>query len=179
MTMKVVSGNSETDIARSRALNDVEWALRNLAANILRVVRGAGKPDEFGEQMIKVVHAMFEYRDVVGHVPQADALRGALDINASDVLLENISDDEAEKLDAKQEIIRGALQIAASRLLGQSTQESTGSNELIAGVKELRGYWERRHGQDAQIAREAAGPAKRKAPARGRVSSRPKASKGS
>jgi hypothetical protein len=69
--------------------------------------------------------------------------------------------------------------IAASRLLAQSTQESAGSNELIKGVKELGGYWERRHKQDAEIAREAAGSAKRKAPARGRVSSRPKASKGS
>jgi len=67
MTMRVVSENSETDIARSRALIDVECALRELAANTLRVIRGAGEPDELGEQMIKVLDAMFAHRDAAGH----------------------------------------------------------------------------------------------------------------
>jgi hypothetical protein len=38
---------------------------------------------------------------------------------------------------AQQRIIRGALQITASRLLGQSTQERNGQNELHDGIGDL------------------------------------------
>jgi hypothetical protein len=40
----IVSENSEADIARHSALARVEWRLRELAANLLRIIRGAGKP---------------------------------------------------------------------------------------------------------------------------------------
>lgn len=42
--MEIVPSNSERDLAHKQAVADVQWTLRELVANILRITRGAGKP---------------------------------------------------------------------------------------------------------------------------------------
>jgi hypothetical protein len=42
--MRIVSENSEADFARNTAMAKVDWALRDLTANLMRVTRGAGRP---------------------------------------------------------------------------------------------------------------------------------------
>jgi hypothetical protein len=49
----------------------------------------------------------------------------------------DLSDNEHERQDAKSEIIRGALQITASRLASQRTQEAAGISEMLAGVRAI------------------------------------------
>jgi hypothetical protein len=64
--VKLVSENSDAEIAENDALAAVEWALRDLAANILRVVRGAGKPYDLGRQAVEFANALVAYREAAG-----------------------------------------------------------------------------------------------------------------
>lgn len=66
--MPVVSENSDQAIA----LSQVQWALHELAANLMRITRGAGTQ---AKRLLEVAAA---YRDVVGHLPGSDELAGAI-----------------------------------------------------------------------------------------------------
>jgi hypothetical protein len=70
----VVAVNSESEIRRRRAAQDVEWPLRDLIANLIRVVRGAGKPYEIRRQLAAVLTAISDYRDAAGLWPSSDEL---------------------------------------------------------------------------------------------------------
>lgn len=48
--MRIVSENSNEDLAARQVLAAVRWDLRQLAANLLRVIRGAGKPHLLAQQ---------------------------------------------------------------------------------------------------------------------------------
>lgn len=87
--------------------------------------------------MVAVLSAFEEYREVVGYYPSADEISDALSI------VERRPDADRATLvawdDAIQTIIRGALQISASRLARQNTQEAAGQSELTTGVQYLEG----------------------------------------
>ena len=51
--------------------------------------------------------------------------------------VERLSDEELAEYHAKQAIIRGALQIVASRLVGQLTQERAGDHEMYRGLNRM------------------------------------------
>ena len=53
--IKLVTSNNPADINRARALGSLSHSLRGLAANLMRVVRGAGKTYELAQQMVDVV----------------------------------------------------------------------------------------------------------------------------
>lgn len=133
--MKVVSENSEAEIARRRAQAETEEALAELAANILRVIRGAGKPHELPMQATRFVRGVLAHRDAGG-----DALAmpwvSALTVPRRYARVELTPEQHRERL-AEEQTIRGALQMVAALLLDQRTQEATGSNEFYAGVMEL------------------------------------------
>jgi len=74
----------------------------------------------------------------------SDQIGAALDIDIPDSLLKEINEFEARKVDAEQDMVHGALQIAASRLLGQRTQENAGHKEMIEGFSALRNLREER-----------------------------------
>lgn len=69
---------------RRLALQAVDDCLCELAANILRSVRGAGKPDLIGRQAQSLADAMVAYRDVAGQFPGDEALGATLDIGTPD-----------------------------------------------------------------------------------------------
>jgi hypothetical protein len=69
--MEVVSENSEAELARRRredevadALEQLGGRLRTLATNLLRIIRGAGKPSEI------VFQAMTAYHEAAGRWPR-------------------------------------------------------------------------------------------------------------
>ena len=132
--MKLVSDNSPEEIAHREALDNLSRALRVLAANILRVVRGAGKSYEIGQQAVAIIDAMNEYRQAVGHYPSSHELNSMLSL-ADDMV--GLSAEEFERQHAQDLILRGALQIAASRLIGQRTQESAGHSQMTDGLIQM------------------------------------------
>ncbi|MBB6465585.1 hypothetical protein HNQ96_001443 [Aminobacter lissarensis] len=133
--LRLAVENDQREIDHEQAKRDIEWPLRDLAANIIRVVRGAGKSYEIASQCVLVLKVFQQYRDRVGCWPSSWEIDEALSIRRES---ENPTYDDAwEREHARDTIIRGALQVTASRLVGQNTQEQRGRSEMMDGVREL------------------------------------------
>jgi hypothetical protein len=132
LVVKIVAENSAEDLARRSAAEGVGWALRDLAANLIRVVRGAGKSYELGKQAAAFIHALQDYREGVGHYPAPHELNAMVALEDDDT--REWSEEERSRRHAERTIIRGALQIAASDMLEQRTQRAAGESELYTGV---------------------------------------------
>jgi uncharacterized membrane protein YccC len=132
--LRVVSERSERELQQEYASSTFERAVRELAANIMRVSRGAGRPVEIAPQALAVSKAAQAFWDAHQRWP-ADELHRFLDVSAP------YRADRSEHADAWQsaedEIVDGALQIAASTLLGQLTQRAAGDKQMIRGVQEI------------------------------------------
>lgn len=135
--MRVVSENSEADLARQESLYRMGWAVRELTANLLRITRGAGKPHEVMRQVTDLAAAMRGYHAVTGFGP-VDEMAHLPDVSESWETMQSWSAENQEREYAKQAIRRGVLQIVASRLVGQKPQEAAGDYELQNGMNELK-----------------------------------------
>jgi hypothetical protein len=178
----VIDGDGPPKEQRA-AERKVRVASCELAANILRIVRGAGKPETIVDQMKAVLDAGFDYQDIAGYWP-IDTIAEALKVkdNLEDVT-EMAERGEADKsrisrmresiMFAERDIRLGALQAVASRLVGQDLQEAAGDRQMRDGVDKIERIREERRKADraaARQARAAASPTKkrrsRKAPAK-------------
>jgi len=63
--------NDRLELNRRNAEFDLRWPLKRLAANVLRIVRGAGRPEELGRQCAEVVKAYRDYHDALGEWPSS------------------------------------------------------------------------------------------------------------
>jgi hypothetical protein len=132
------SGNQpDADLERRFAMQSVENRLRDLAANIMRAVRGAGRPHTILAEAQALIDAALSYREQVGHFPASEELGNALDIDTPSERLDQLSADAEAVVTARETIIHGALQVAASRLLEQRPQEAAGATELDEGIEAL------------------------------------------
>jgi hypothetical protein len=136
--MKVVSENSEAELAQREAMGQVRWALRDLAANLMRIIRGAGKPWEIGQQAQALINSIIAYREAAGYSPSSDenykspiARRWPGRVDRFD------KHGSRNRMWAEDIVIRGCLQIAASRLLYQNTQRRAGEHEMYDGLRDL------------------------------------------
>jgi hypothetical protein len=101
-----------------------------MAANLLRVMRGHGKPHDLPQQIINLSEAILE----AGEQSNAWGIWSTI----QEVLWEALPDrDRTEIGDSYETIIHGALQTAASRLVMQRAQDGTGEDEMRAGVQQL------------------------------------------
>lgn len=139
--MRVVSENSEAELARKRAIFDVERRLRELTANLLRVVRGAGRPYAIVSQALELAGAIVEYQTASGRPPAPEDFLGVLNFERGEDEMARFSSEVRAQLYAEERMVRGALQIAASRLLGQNTQVRAGWGEMIDGKNALDEAW--------------------------------------
>lgn len=136
--MKVVSERSPEEIEadkkarqQARAVGDFERALVALTVNILRVTRGAGKAYEISRQSAALLQAMQDHWDAFGQYP------GEADFHQ--VLHPPRERDSSYgpnqwRSDALDQIMRGSLQVVASRLARQRLQEAAGDDELHNGL---------------------------------------------
>jgi hypothetical protein len=124
--------------------------------------------------MVACLQALERYHEAHGALPKAKVMRLALSPEEADFEhghWAELQDEEAlkwlsmsgqpEKLEAERKLLRGALQISASRLLGQNTQEIIGEHELYEGVHLMKDaitvgnfYWSRRHKANRQTEEE-------------------------
>jgi hypothetical protein len=153
--MEVVSDDSEAELARREAMLKVRWALREIAANLMRITRGAGKSWEVGRQARELVNMLVAHREACGHLPASDEITAALSIDDRH-WTEELGDAAGEMLDVRDRIVRGCLQIAASELLGQNTQLAAGRSEMYEGIRDPEAIREKNR----------ALPARHKAPSR-------------
>lgn len=131
--MEVVSSDPE-DVERHRLGHEVRWAARSLLANLLRVSRGAGKPQDIEEQLNKLHFAIEDLRSARPREPIGFLLASALDISR-----EYTGSEERNRRwqHAQDTIVHGAMQVIASRLVEQRTQESAGTAEMMNGLREI------------------------------------------
>ena len=154
--MEVVSEN-KVDLSRQRALSEVSWALRDTASNLLRVIRGAGKPHEIGQQAQTLLQAFVSYQEITGMLPPAYELAEILSVERDPQVMGRLEGQALDRAYAEQRVIRGALQLAASRLISQSTQERAGEHEMYEGINAIGRIHEEMRRPPAQ---KAAGRAK-------------------
>lgn len=136
--MRLVSSNSDTELARRRALATVEDTHRALAANIPRVIRGAGRASELTTQSAAFIEACVTFKEAAGVFPFTDDVERMLVLDDQSEWINKFGETERALHDAKHTIIRGALQVVASELLGQRPQATLGSHELSDGTRAHR-----------------------------------------
>lgn len=103
-------------LARDRALAGVERAVRALAANILSVVRGTGKPDLIGAQAETLVHTIEAHRSIAGCPPSPSEIAAVLNIATKKERVVLLNTGRKVEQRATQGMISNALLIAAARL---------------------------------------------------------------
>jgi hypothetical protein len=140
---------TETDLARRFAMQTVEDSLRTLAANILRTIRGAGSPHAILPQAQALIEAALSHREQTGQFPASEDIGKALDIDTPDDKLDQMSPETEASVTARERMIHGALQIAASRLLEQRPQEAAGDTELREGIEDFEAAREERRKRSA------------------------------
>ncbi|EHM02027.1 hypothetical protein HMPREF9946_01545 [Acetobacteraceae bacterium AT-5844] len=155
--MHLVAENTPEQIRERELLDRLRWALRELAANLMRITRGAGKPYDVVDQIASLITIVADYQKLTGRAVPMEAFSDALVIQRDWDGLAEISDGARERLRATEQVVEGALQVAASRLLGQTTHASRGTNEMFDGMHRIRDLNEKE-----RIAREAAMRARQK-----------------
>lgn len=135
--LQVVAENTPAALVENEAVERLTWALRELTANLLRIVRGAGKPHDIVTHLDAVVETIARYRDIVGRWPLPDQISEALSIERDEEWQQRLMGPRLDRFYAEQQIIRGVLQHVAGRLLGQTTHQSVGENELYDGIRAL------------------------------------------
>jgi hypothetical protein len=128
--MEQLGDEYQTLLARERALAGVERAVRELAANILSVVRGTGKPDLIAPQALALVHTIEAHRSIAGCPPSSGEIAAVLNIAAKAERVALLNVDHKVELHATQSMISGALLIAASRLTDIRTHAPGGIEGL-------------------------------------------------
>lgn len=83
-TRVVVDYDFQAHMGRERSLGGVQRALRELAANIMRVVDGNGRPDMIGPQAQALVYAMDAHRSISGRTPSGDEIAAVLSVIAKE-----------------------------------------------------------------------------------------------
>ena len=138
-------------------------ALLQLAANIIRVARGAGKPHEIILQCNEVVKTAIDFRDKTGDMPANYSVSNTLRLREEE-LTEYESFNSQRRL-AMEQMMSGALQVAASRMLGQRLQVDQGEKEMQSAYRDLENlYEERRKQREAELRAARAKPAPKRKP---------------
>lgn len=151
--LKLVAENSQNQINTEFAQRIVDRALIELAANILRVVRGAGRPEDIVGQCADVLNAAISFDEKAGRWVSPYAI-------ASAIHLEHDKIDDYETFRglrqlARRQMIRGSLQVAASRLLDQRLQIDKGEREMDDAFADLERLYEELRKERAAKARAA------------------------
>ncbi|KRR06199.1 hypothetical protein CQ12_11475 [Bradyrhizobium jicamae] len=162
MALRVVSEQSEKDILKKRAHDQLTRDLRRFAANFLRITSGSGKPLDLLRQTEKLTASLQAYAIAHdGALPTPRTVHQILDSRAA--LIEYrpwIKEvDEASRRrweedgtnarnDAVAGIIKAGLRMMASELVDQLTQHSTAESEFYEQIRRLEDVKEksrRRH----------------------------------
>jgi len=119
----------------------VAHCLRQLTANLLRVARGSGRPQDLYQEMTRCLEAMHSYEQSNGRPIPASVIQSMLDWDQSWATSAPQPTQAAERglgwerLLFLRNVTQASLQIAASSLLRQNTQLSQGQFEVFSAVK--------------------------------------------
>jgi hypothetical protein len=149
--VRIISENTPEQLAQKReeqaqqeAMNEVRRALIELAANLLRVTRGAGRAYELGEQAQRFAASLLAYHKLVGCFPGEWDLSEFIRLDSHWQIPDSVKGDMFTEQLALQSVVKGSLQITASRMLGQNAQTRSGETEFHEGIQHLEAIWKER-----------------------------------
>ena len=124
--------DTSDDHKREVELNEamVDSTLRGLAANFFRIARGGGKLYEVEAQVMKLAALLAEHRKITSHGVSPHIFDEALSFDPE---VSKEDKEVAEIQRVRSQIVRGALQLAASEILDQNTSKHMGEEELYEG----------------------------------------------
>jgi hypothetical protein len=124
--------------AMNTSAAELRDTIRQLAANLLRVMRGTGRPEDIVRHARAFVAACAAHRQIAGHDPDAADVAEALRLELAP---ERGDDGEfgswSEWDSAVREMVHGGLQVAAAELLDQHAQAAAGRRELFSGYRDI------------------------------------------
>lgn len=200
MSFKVIDGGgpgkedrdkaeADRDKERQRewAKDEFEQTLRDLAANMIRIVRGAGKGYELLVQMKRAIDSAIKYRDLHDYWPSDAVISTALRLEdemetilargrAGSLAQAQIDrwwkDGTFDRMLAEHAMYRGVLQIVASNLVGQTTQKSAGDREFYEGLHRLDDIREKQRRKDMEERRASRPTPRRSTPKKRKLTPR-------
>lgn len=135
--LTVASETDAADLEKAQAERELSWETREMAANLLRVIRGAGRPYELPQQIINLGEHILETHKTARAWAIWSAMEEALQSAMPDFF-------DAPEHEAHIGVIaQGSLQFVASRLLHQRAQEAAGEREIESGIEERERYFNR------------------------------------
>jgi hypothetical protein len=150
--------NDRAAIDRALAKQAIQWPLRELAANVMRISRGAGKPYDLLQNCYDIVQCFQEYRETHGAWPSSSDIEEALKFRED----RDYSRPHDERADAIEDVVSGALRMAAGRIVNQKLQADHGENELMRGIERIERHREELRAKWAAAARADRKPASKK-----------------
>lgn len=138
--LRIVASNSTKAVNKEREFWHVARFLPDLAAAIMRVARGTGRPQEIPHYTIELAKAFEEYQRKCGELPAGKRITEAL-LVCEDRDLSQFSAEEQLRVRVKERVIKAALQIAASRSRRNLTQETLASDELWSALNDYADFW--------------------------------------
>lgn len=138
--LRLAAENDRKAVDKARARYEINWPLRQLAANIMRVSRGAGEPYSVIKQCIDVVKGAQAFQEECGAWPDRTDIQDALDFHDPRLRDYNLTYDQRAFDRAIEGIVEGSLRLAAGRILAQTLQEGHGEKDLLEGVERLEHY---------------------------------------
>lgn len=143
--IRVVSEVSKKDIEKNRVKKELEHTLRNMAANLLRIIRGAGKSYDLPNNLVDCLDAYRAFEAAHGHFPDEHTVITALDPDEGN---KKILGDDSTDLEwslweiaaSEDAITMASLQIVASMLVHQRLQETRARNDLNQSIRAMDRY---------------------------------------
>lgn len=108
----------------------VEDSLRRLAANLIRITRGSGTLYEVEAQIMELAELLAKHRSLTSHGVSPHVFDKAL---SYDPYIAYDDEGSANFQLALSQIVKGALQLAASAMLDNNTTKHQGEMELLEG----------------------------------------------
>lgn len=110
--------------------DDFEAHLRHLMANAMRVARGSGRPHDVPRQLLDCVVALKNYQ------AKNDACPSGIEIARALYVIRGYDRETGYRPNPDvEDIVSGALQMAAARLVAQSQQEHLGRSTVLQAVR--------------------------------------------
>jgi hypothetical protein len=141
--MEIVSSRSDEQVAIDDAQADFDFCLRCLAANLLRIIAGAGRSYELLRDMGQFAAALDRLAQL--KPPQNVNFRIEQQLTSwqRDYFeLCKQGDKMAEVKSAEDDIAQYSMRVIAARLLDQGVQETNNHSKLRDALRQYRKAWQ-------------------------------------
>lgn len=128
--LRVIEGGGTDPRDEDRARLDLKRSLVELTANLLRVARGAGRPETIIRDCYRVIEASAGYEEAFGKIPNPAEVQNCILYQEE----RGGSEGAGERGWAIERMTRGALQYVASKMMRQLPQTRTGEHDMTCGA---------------------------------------------